>query len=69
MQRQWNDLAIARTTPALFALYSLVTVLAQALMKSETRVVRVAAWYAKAQPTFSDAVAPVRRHVGATAIS
>ena len=35
---------------------TLVTVMAQALMKSEARVVRTA-WYAKAQPTFSDAIA------------
>lgn len=28
-QRQWNDLAIGRTTPALFGLYSVVTLMAQ----------------------------------------
>jgi DDE superfamily endonuclease len=60
-QRQWNDLAIARTTPALMGLYSLGTLTAQALMQSDTRVVRCAAWYTKAQPTFSDAIALVRR--------
>lgn len=60
-QRQWNDLAIGRTTPALFGLYSLVTMLAQTLIESGTRIVRTAAWYAKAQLTFSDAIAIVRR--------
>ena len=30
-QRQWSDLAILRTTPALFGLFSLVTVLAHRL--------------------------------------
>lgn len=60
-QRQWNDLAIARTTPVLLALHSLITLTAQALMKGETKVVRSAAWYAKTQPTFSDAIALVRR--------
>ena len=60
-QRQWNDLAIARTTPALFGLYSLVTMTAQELMKVGTKAVRSAAWYAKRQPTFSDAIALIRR--------
>jgi hypothetical protein len=60
-QRPWNDQAIARPTPALFALYSLVVSMAQTLMKAEARVVRASAWYAKEQPTFSDAIALVRR--------
>ena len=62
-QRQWNDLAIGRTTPALFGLYSLVTLAAQPLVKTASRVVRTAAWYSKEQPTFSDAIALVRRHL------
>jgi len=62
-QRQWNDLAIGRTTPALFGLYSLVTLMAQALLQAETHVVRTAAWYAKVRPTFSDALAVVRREL------
>jgi len=62
-QRQWNDLAIKRTTPALFGLYSLVTLMAHGLLQVETRVVRTAAWYAKARPTFSDALAIVRREL------
>jgi hypothetical protein len=60
-QRQWNELAIARPTPALFGLYALITLRAGSLRKAEVRVVRTAAWYAKAQPTFSDAIAVVRR--------
>ncbi len=62
-QRQWNEWAIARTTPAVFGLYSVVTLMAQALLKAEARVGRTAAWYAKAQPTFSDAIAVVRREL------
>jgi hypothetical protein len=62
-QRQWNDLAIGRTTPALFGLYSLVTLMTQALLGSEARAVRTAAWYAKARPTFADAIAVVRREL------
>src|SRR5215813_2788256 len=60
-QRQWSDLAIARTTPALFGLFSLVTLMADRLIKGEVKLVRTAAWYAKGQPTFSDAIAIVRR--------
>lgn len=62
-QRQWNDLAIGRTTPALMALYSIVTLTTGALMKGKTKMIRTAAWYAKTQPTFSDAIAMVRRHL------
>jgi len=62
-QRQWNDLAIGRTTPALLGLYSLVTLMAQQLRKTQASVVRTAAWYAKQQPTFSDAIAWVRTHL------
>jgi DDE superfamily endonuclease len=62
-QRQWNDWAIGRTTPALFGLYSLVTLIAHTLLQTETPVVRTAAWYAKTRPTFSDALAVVRREL------
>lgn len=59
-QRQWSDLAIARTTPALFGLFSLVTLLARALAQRGKVLTRQAAWYVKPQPTFSDALAAVR---------
>lgn len=60
-QKQWNDLAIVRSTPVLFALFSLVTLLAHTLIKDQTKIVRTATWYTKEQPTFSDALALVRR--------
>ncbi len=60
-QRQWNELAIVRSTPILFGLFSLVTLLTNTLLKDQTKIVRTAAWYAKEQPTFSDALALVRR--------
>jgi len=59
-QRQWSDKAIARTTPALMGLFSLVTVLAQTLLLRHDLPTRSAAWYAKPVPTFSDALALVR---------
>jgi DDE superfamily endonuclease len=59
-QRQWSERAIARTTPALFGLFSLVTILAQSLARRGRVLARQTAWYAKPQPTFSDALAAVR---------
>ncbi len=59
-QRQWSDLAIARTTPVLLGLFSLITLMADALAQDHGLAVRQAAWYAKEHPTFSDALATVR---------
>jgi hypothetical protein len=61
-QRQWSALAIARTTPVLLALYSIVTLLAARLVQRGVLPIRQAAWYRKTLPTFSDALAAVRRH-------
>jgi hypothetical protein len=60
-QRQWRDRAIARTTPILLGLFSLVTLLATRLVHDGRLPTRTVAWYAKAMPTFSDALAAVRR--------
>jgi hypothetical protein len=62
-QRQWTDKAIARTTPALLGLFSVVTLLAHRLLSSSCWRLRTAAWYTKTLPTFSDALALVRRHL------
>ena len=62
-QRQWSDNAIARTTPALLGLFSLVTLLAHQSTQCGRLPVRQAAWYAKSAPTFSDALAIVRQTV------
>ena len=59
-QRQWSDLAIARTTPALLGLFSLITLLAHRLTRDQPLPVRTAAWYQKQQATFSDVIAFVR---------
>lgn len=60
-QRQWSDLAIARTTPALFGMFSWITLAANVLGPGQFKPVRGAAWYCKSLPTFSDAIASVRR--------
>ncbi len=62
-QRQWSDLAILRTTPALLGLVSLVTLAAQARLDGQPLPVRQAAWYAKTAPTFSDTLAFVRQQL------
>jgi hypothetical protein len=65
-QRQWSERAIARTTPALLGLFSLVTLMAHEHYRHETTPlapVPVAAWYTKTMPTFSDALALVRHHL------
>jgi hypothetical protein len=59
-QRQWPDHAIARTTPVLLALFSLVTVLALQLSQGKTIPVPLTAWYHNAEPTFADCSALVR---------
>jgi hypothetical protein len=60
-QRQWSDLAVARTTPALLGLFSLVTLWAAEAKIVVTLHPRSAAWYVKDAMTFSDALATVRR--------
>ena len=62
-QRQWSDQAIARTTPVLLALFSLVTVLALQLSQGGKIPVPVTAWYHKAEPTVADCLALVRGHL------
>jgi hypothetical protein len=60
-QRQWSDLAIARTTPLLFGLFSWVTLAAHTQQLNQITPVHSAAWYEKTLPTFSDAIASARR--------
>jgi hypothetical protein len=62
-QRQWNDRAIARTTPALLRLYAIITLNAPLLIAKGMTGVRSTAWYRKTRPTFADAMAWVRRQL------
>jgi hypothetical protein len=68
-QRQWSDLAILRTTPALLGLFSLVTLFAHDLLHGEPLPVRCAAWYPKAAPTFAETLAFVRQQLWPATIS
>jgi hypothetical protein len=67
-QRQWSDRAIARTTPTLLGLFSLVTLLAHELRPGSSVPVQQAAWYVKPLPTFVDALALVRRELWAVPV-
>jgi DDE superfamily endonuclease len=62
-QCQWSDKAIARTTPCLLALFSIVALLATRLSHHERLRVSATAWYRKRRPTFSDTLAAVRRQI------
>ena len=66
-QRQWSEMAIRRTTPALLGLFSLVTLFAHQRRARSMETVRRAAWYRKSRPTFSDALALVRQELWAHA--
>lgn len=61
-QRQWSDKAIERTTPCLFASFSLVTLMAMRLAqeKREKIPLQQASWYQKTHITFSDCLSYVR---------
>jgi hypothetical protein len=67
-QRQWSDPAIARTTPALLGLFSLVALWADDLYAKAAPTPRAASWYPKLLPTFSDTIAVVRRELWTTGI-
>jgi hypothetical protein len=60
-QRQWSDKAIDRTTPVLLGIFSIITLLADKLQKQGKLSIATSAWYKKEKPSFSDAIAAVRR--------
>ena len=54
-QRPWSAKAIARTTPALFGLFSWITVSAHLLIRHRQGSVRQPAWHGKVRHTLSEA--------------
>src|SRR5262249_19041925 len=62
-QRQWSDEAIARTTPILFGLFSIVTLMAMRLSNNGQIPFETTAWYKKQAATFSDCMVLVRSHL------
>ena len=59
-QKQWSDKAIARTTPILMALYSIVCLIGNRLNEEAPLVIEKAAWYDKEKVAFSDLLKAVR---------
>ena len=68
-QRQWSDLAIARTTPVLLGLFSLVTLAALRYHEAGLLSAEQTAWYVKEEPTFSDCLRWVRSRIWQARIS
>ena len=66
-QRHWSERAVRRVAPALLGLFSLVTLFAHQHMTKSMGTVRRTAWYRKSYPTFSDALALVRKGLWANA--
>jgi len=65
-QRQWSDKAIARTTPMLMSLFSLICLFAIDMLKKQTLTILSSAWYdKKGEATFADILAFVRRDIWA----
>jgi hypothetical protein len=62
-QRQWSDPAIARTTPLLFGMYSLIALLGRTLTQEHEVKLKAtgSAWYSKTEPTLLDVLALIRR--------
>ena len=62
-QRQWSDKAIARSTPMLFGLFSLVALIAHALYPDGQIPLPQAAWYHKTHASFHDLLIVVRQRL------
>lgn len=62
-QRQWSDKAISRATPCLFALFSIIVLMAIEILKGKAMPALTSAWYSKREATFSDVIALVRKHI------
>ena len=61
-QRQWSDKAIARTTPILLGLYTIVCLICNRLHEEGSPIeVAQTAWYEKKDATFSDLLKTVRK--------
>jgi DDE superfamily endonuclease len=59
-QRQWSDLAIQRTTPLLFGIYSLIFLFIHQLYGRDGVSPMQATWYQKKEPAFSDLLHSIR---------
>jgi hypothetical protein len=60
-QRQWSDKAIERTTPMIFASFSIINLIALEYFQQEQKLpIQKTSWYQKDHVTFSDVLAFIR---------
>jgi len=59
--RQWVANSVLRTGPWLLGLFSVICVIFARYARNHRLPIRQTTWYAKAEPTFSDAIGTVRR--------
>jgi DDE superfamily endonuclease len=59
--RSWKEKSVLRTAPCLLGLFSVVCLIHQRHTRGRGARPAAAAWHHKAEPTFADAVADVRR--------
>lgn len=64
-QRQWSDQAIDRTTPSIFASYSIMNLMAYELSKEKQEVInpQETSWYKKSHVCFSDVMNYLRLEI------
>jgi hypothetical protein len=62
-QRQWSDKAIARTTPVLMGLYSMICLIGNRMNSEKEIIPEKTAWYDKESISFSDLIRCIRIHL------
>lgn len=66
--RNWAEKSIRRSLPCLFGLFSLITIWYSRVCLEGLSEVRQDPWYRKTEPTFSDALVALRKHLWARLI-
>jgi len=67
--KNWCRNSVSRTVPAIFSLFTIVSLCYQRICEQETPRLRRDPWYPKTEPTFSDALVAVRKTLWARIIS
>lgn len=62
-QRQWSDKAIARATPVLMGLYSVICLIGNRMNSEKEIIPEKTAWYDKESISFSDLIRCIRTHL------
>jgi len=67
--KNWSRKSVSRTAPAIFSLFTLISLCYQKICAQQIPQLRKDSWYHKTEPTFSDALREVRRLLWARVIS